>query len=128
MGGAGGYGTVFEIAHSGGVYASTPTTLVSFDLTNGYGPLAGLIADANGNLFGTTNAGGASGNGTVFEITGSGFAPPRQFAGTPGSVDCAGKSTSTLAKTYGGVAHAAASLGFKSAADLHTTVAAYCAQ
>ena len=31
-------------------------------------PLAGLIADASGNLYGTTYSGGASGVGTVFEV------------------------------------------------------------
>ena len=73
---ASGYGTVFEIAKTSSGYASTPTTLVSFDNTNGAFPLGSLIADANGNLFGTTEEGGAFGIGTVFEITGSGFVPP----------------------------------------------------
>ena len=36
------------------VYASAPTTLVSFNGSDGNGPYAGLIADANGDLFGTT--------------------------------------------------------------------------
>ena len=59
--------------------AATPnlTTLVSFcslpDCADGEGPVAGLIADANGNLFGTTAGGGAHGGGTVFEISNSGF-------------------------------------------------------
>ena len=61
-------GTVFEIAKVGGTYASTPTTLVSFNGTNGANPFAGLIADAAGNLFGTTQSGGTNGDGTVFEI------------------------------------------------------------
>ena len=67
---------MFEIVKTSSGYASTPTTLVSFDDTNGAVPAAGLIADANGNLFGTTYAGGAIGNGTVFEIvkTSSGYA------------------------------------------------------
>ena len=68
-GGASGYGTVFEIVKTSSGYASIPTTLVSFDNTNGANPLASLIADANGNLFGTTSAGEASGYGTVFEVT-----------------------------------------------------------
>jgi uncharacterized repeat protein (TIGR03803 family) len=38
--------------------------------------MAVLLADANGNLFGTTAAGGANGRGTVFEITGSGSVGP----------------------------------------------------
>lgn len=36
---------------------------------DGAHPEAGLILDASGNLYGTTNGGGASGNGTVFKIT-----------------------------------------------------------
>ena len=63
------YGTVFEIKRTLTGYANTPTTLVSFDGANGGSPQGSLIADANGDLFGTTPAG----NGTVFEITGSGF-------------------------------------------------------
>ena len=52
--GANGDGTVFEIAKTAGGYASTPTTLVSFNGANGAVPEGGLIADANGDLFGTT--------------------------------------------------------------------------
>src|SRR6266851_6211325 len=76
FGGALGFGTVFEIAKTAGGYASTPTVLVSFNRTNGAEPEAGLIADANGNLFGTTRFGGANGFGTVFEIakTAGGYA------------------------------------------------------
>ncbi len=69
QGGTNGDGTVFEIAKVGATYASTPTTLVNFDGNNGANPYAGLIADAAGNLFGTTAAGGADGFGTVFELS-----------------------------------------------------------
>ena len=55
--GTNGDGTVFEIAKTGGSYASTPTTLVSFNGTDGAAPYAGLIADAAGDLFGTTRCG-----------------------------------------------------------------------
>jgi uncharacterized repeat protein (TIGR03803 family)/VCBS repeat-containing protein len=77
-GGAYGDGTVFEIAKTATGYASTPTILVNFNGTNGLGAIGGLIVDANGDLFGTTSGGGAHGDGTVFEITDSGFvvAPP----------------------------------------------------
>jgi uncharacterized repeat protein (TIGR03803 family) len=65
-------GTVFEIVKTTDGYASNPTTLVSFcslpNCADGEQPLAGLIADGNGNLFGTTAGGGANGGGTVFEI------------------------------------------------------------
>ena len=54
-GGANSDGTVFEIAKTAAGYASTPTTLVSFNGTERANPSAGLIADATGDLFGTTN-------------------------------------------------------------------------
>ena len=40
--------------------------------SDGGNPLDGFIADSAGNLYGTTNAGGASGYGVVFKITKSG--------------------------------------------------------
>ena len=52
--------------------AQTFTTLHSFDGTDGQQPYANLFQAANGNLYGTTTAGGASGSGTVFMITQSG--------------------------------------------------------
>jgi uncharacterized repeat protein (TIGR03803 family) len=60
-----GCGTVFELAVNG-----TFTVLHSFtDDSDGGGPLAGVIRDAAGNLYGTTNYGpGASGVGTVFKL------------------------------------------------------------
>lgn len=36
--------------------------------TDGYEPIAGLIRDAAGNLYGTTYSGGAAGGGTVFKV------------------------------------------------------------
>src|ERR1017187_5803103 len=56
--------------------AQTLTTLYSFcpqsDCADGGSPLAGLVQATNGDLYGTTASGGASGNGTVFKITPSG--------------------------------------------------------
>lgn len=68
-GGANGHGTVFKISASG-----TETILYSFGsgATDGQGPSAGLIMDSAGNLYGTTEGGGASGDGTVFKISASG--------------------------------------------------------
>jgi uncharacterized repeat protein (TIGR03803 family) len=63
-GGSSGDGTVFEINAGSGAL----TTLVSFNGTNGANPEAGVIEDSSGNLFGTTNGGGSSRDGTVFEI------------------------------------------------------------
>src|SRR5262249_33713069 len=70
-----GDGTVFELVKFGSVYGLI--TLVDFSgRPNGAEPRGSLIADANGNLFGTTTGGGTSGNGTVFELvkSGSGYA------------------------------------------------------
>ncbi len=95
-GGANGDGTVFEIAKTVGGYASTPTTLVSFNDANGADPYAGLIADAAGDLFGTTTTGGANNDGTVFEIakTAGGYASTPtmlvNFDDTDGSYPLAG--------------------------------------
>ena len=66
VGGANDDGTVFELVNDSGTY--TPTTLLSFNGSNGATPHAGLIADANGDLFGTTGRGGANNVGTVFEL------------------------------------------------------------
>lgn len=68
LGGEHNAGTVFEILMTPLGYASEPTTLVSFDGSDGQFPESGLIMDADGNLFGTTSRGGANGAGTVFEI------------------------------------------------------------
>ena len=66
-GGGGHNGTLFEIPHGGGF-----TTLLSFTGTaNGAKPTGQLTLDNAGNIFGTTSAGGAHGNGTIFVIAAS---------------------------------------------------------
>ncbi len=60
-----GLGTIFKLPHG----SSTISVLAAFNKTNGAKPIAGLVADQSGNLFGTTSAGGdASGDGTIFEL------------------------------------------------------------
>lgn len=68
-GGAYGYGTVFQLAPSGGG-TWTETVLHSFNPNglDGVEPEAGLVRDAAGNLYGTTYFGGAYTAGTVFEV------------------------------------------------------------
>jgi uncharacterized repeat protein (TIGR03803 family) len=65
-GGTYGDGTIFEIPKG----SNTAVTLATFDGPNGSAPdpKVGVVRDAQGNLFGTTEAGGANGDGTVFEI------------------------------------------------------------
>ncbi len=66
-----GCGTVFKMT-TGGVL----TTLYSFcsqsGCADGANPYAGLIQGSDGNLYGTTGYGGASGQGTIFKITPAG--------------------------------------------------------
>jgi hypothetical protein len=112
-GGANGVGTVFEIAKTASGYASTPTTLVSLGGASGANPFGNLIADANGNLFGTAITGGANGVGTVFEVTGSGFAVT-PFVGTPETRIAIAKA----ANEYGDLNAAALALGYPSAKAL----------
>src|SRR5215813_13473882 len=69
-GGSANDGTVFELVKNGSSY--TLTTLVNFNGSNASSPLAGLIADANGDLFGTTQGGGSANDGTVFELVKNG--------------------------------------------------------
>ena len=64
--GAGGKGTVFELAKGSEGY--TLSTIVAFNGTNGGYPVSGLTADSAGNLFGTTYSGGANDKGTVFKL------------------------------------------------------------
>jgi len=71
-GGANNVGTVFELTAD----TNTLITLATFNVTNGSFPYGGLVADASGNLYGTTSSGGLNGEGTVFEITGAGFVVP----------------------------------------------------
>jgi uncharacterized repeat protein (TIGR03803 family) len=90
-------------------------------------PQAGLIADAAGNLYGTTYNAGPGGDGTVFKLAGSGFVVPATFAGTPGKHNCHGKSVSALARKYGGLSAAAVALGYSGVSVLQEAITTYCA-
>jgi uncharacterized repeat protein (TIGR03803 family) len=71
FGGVGNAGTVFKITPAGAL-----TTLYGFcaesNCADGSMPRAGLAQASDGDLYGTTEAGGASGSGTVFKITAGG--------------------------------------------------------
>jgi uncharacterized repeat protein (TIGR03803 family) len=72
-GGTNNYGTIYELANSGGTW--TQTVLYSFlgaSNSDGANPFSGLVMDAAGNLYGTTQNGGASSQGTAFELVKSG--------------------------------------------------------
>jgi len=94
-GGAYGGGTVFQLTpHAGDRW--TETVLHSFSGTDGRFPLASLIFDGGGNLYGTTYLGGAKAdNGTVFELT-----PPQA---APGPRKCCTASAQSLAAWMGSI-------------------------
>ena len=127
VGGTDYQGTVFELAKTRGGYATSLTILASFSLNLGYPPEpTGLVADAQGNLFGPTYFGGASNRGSVYELTGSGFVPALVFAGTPGSTDCYGRSVLSLMRADENLDAAAAALGLGQTEALQTAVSEYC--
>ena len=68
VGGANGLGTVFEFT-AGGALSALYSFCSQPNCADGAEPLAGLVQASDGNLYGTTFAGGASGGGAVFEIT-----------------------------------------------------------
>ena len=70
FGGGANAGTVFQFAPAaGGGWAEN--TLYEFTIQNGdgTGPVAGLMMEPDGSLYGTTGRGGTAGMGTVFRLT-----------------------------------------------------------
>lgn len=92
VGGSGGYGTIFRVNVDGTGF----TVLTNFNGADGAlpgGPAnthvgAPLLQASDGKLYGTTAAGGSTGNGTVFRINpdGTGLEVVKSFNGTDGSV------------------------------------------
>jgi len=85
IGGSGNNGTVFKITPAG-----LFTNRLSFTGTSGpypgANPAANLVWGANGNLYGTTSAGGTNDSGTIFQMTTNGaFTSLVSFTGTNGA-------------------------------------------
>jgi len=85
--------------------------LDSFDGTDGFEPVGGLIQATDGNFYGTTYLGGASDEGTVFKITSAGtlttlhsFCSESGCAdgGTPGGALVQGTNGTFYGATAGG--------------------------
>ena len=78
-------GTVFKLTRSGGSW--TESVLYSFTGgDDGATPMGGVASDNAGNLYGTTNAGGANSHGTVYELSpyGGGWADTTLYTFTDG--------------------------------------------
>ena len=97
-----GCGTVFKITRAG-----TLTTLHSFNGTDGSQPYGPLVQASDGNFYGTTYGGGASGNcqngcGTFFKITPYGtLTTLHSFSGTDGAHPSGALVQGTDASFYG---------------------------
>jgi uncharacterized repeat protein (TIGR03803 family) len=112
--GANDLGTIYRLSLRNGVW--TETALYSFKGgTDGSGPISNLVADASGNLFGTTSEGGAQCScGTVFKLSvepnGAAYRVVYRFTGPPdgafvynGMVADSGGTTLYGATVHGGV-------------------------
>src|SRR2546427_332309 len=78
--------------------------LHSFATSDGTNPYVQLIADSAGNLYGTTQFGGASGVGTVFKLdAGNGYALTtlHSFDGSDGAFPTAGLLADSAGNLYG---------------------------
>jgi uncharacterized repeat protein (TIGR03803 family) len=68
-GGSKGTGTVFELTQMGnGLWSETTLHAFPQDKNDGFYPMAGLVLDDRGNIYGTTYQGGIYGGGIVFKL------------------------------------------------------------
>jgi uncharacterized repeat protein (TIGR03803 family) len=100
-GGAPQQGVVFKLTPS-----ETETVLYSFcskpNCSDGNLPAGGLIADSSGNLYGTTQFGGASGNGVVFKLSPSGTEKVlHSFKGSDGAFPAGGLIADSSGNLHG---------------------------
>jgi uncharacterized repeat protein (TIGR03803 family) len=97
-GGAYGQGTVFKLDPTG-----KETALYSFTGgTDGSLPYSGLVWDKAGNLYGTTEQGGAYGQGTVFNVSKSGKETVlHSFTGSDGCFPLGGLLRDKVGNLYG---------------------------
>ncbi len=65
-------GTLFKLVPSGNSYAEQFLYSFPYSKTDGISPNGPPLVEASGDLFGTTSAGGTTGNGTVYEFSPSG--------------------------------------------------------
>jgi uncharacterized repeat protein (TIGR03803 family) len=71
-GGASGAGTVFKVTSAGVITTLADFTNTTTGNARGRNPAASLVQATDGDFYGTTSGGGASGGGTVFKVTSAG--------------------------------------------------------
>ena len=104
-GGSGNGGIVYELSPDGsGGY--TETVLHNFSGTDGFRPVAGLIMDGSGNLYGTTTGGGSGNGGVVYELSPDGSGGYNEtvlhnFSGADGDQPAAGLIMDGSGNLYG---------------------------
>ena len=97
-GGPAGEGVVFEVDTTG-----HESVLYSFTgATDGGAPWAGVVRDSSGNLYGTTNNGGTSNSGVVYEVDTAGHETVlHSFSGSGGDFPNAGVVRDSSGRIYG---------------------------
>jgi uncharacterized repeat protein (TIGR03803 family) len=102
-GGANGWGVIYQLTSSGSGW--TATSLYNFQNGNdGEAGLGGVIIDGSGNLYGTTDHGGAGNDGTAFKLTSSGgwnFSLLHGFSGGDGCGPAARPTMDAAGNLYG---------------------------
>ena len=97
--GTGGAGTAWKVSKKG-----IETVLYSFTdgASDGGYPLSGVARDTKGNVYGTCEVGGASGLGTVFEVSKTGtLTLLHSFSGSDGEIPIGGVNLDAKGNLYG---------------------------
>ena len=107
MGGPDGFGVAFRLTPPASGTTWTETTILRFNGKNGQSPTnSAMILDSQGNLYGTTESGGTSGHGTVFELSSKASGTWTEtllcsFTGTNGEGPAARLTFDTKGNLYG---------------------------
>ena len=96
--GASNFGTVYKVSKSG---KETVRYNFAGATSDGAYPLAGVIWDKQGNLYGDTELGGASNLGTVYELTKGTITLLHSFSGSDGSHSIGGLIRDAKGTLYG---------------------------
>jgi len=126
-------GTIFKVTPSGAL-----TTVYSFcsstGCTDGELPCSPLVQDKNGNFYGTANAGGANGLGSIFKMTSTGalstlysYALPADRGSCPAAGLVQGSDGNFYGTTIFGGTYSYGSVFKITPAGAYTTLYSFCA-